>query len=253
MRNDWDSSSSLVQHRYQTAAGTGSSIQVTDKTIDTCTLSSICPFPPSYLFRPALLDCFCTVFLFKFISCPDFLPVSGPLFCHSLTSYWLNLPSHSSGVVWEWKEQTHRHTHRCSHLLCWRTYTKSSQSRQAGDPQALHSSLGHTNLISWHIELGWCKLVCFLCFSRLYLLLEGFCSLGQQVVDKLGAKGSVSACFPVYQILSFRLYRQIDIRFEATAGRNQDISLTEFVLKCVKRCEWFSNLFFFFVVYFALL
>lgn len=45
------------------------------------------------------------------------------------------------------------------------------------------------------------------------------------MVNKLGVKGGTSACFPVYQILSFRLYREIEFRFEVTVGCDQDISL----------------------------
>lgn len=45
------------------------------------------------------------------------------------------------------------------------------------------------------------------------------------MVNKLGVKGGESACFPVYQILSFRLYREIDVRSEVAVGCDQDISL----------------------------
>lgn len=57
------------------------------------------------------------------------------------------------------------------------------------------------------------------------MLWEGFCSLEQQVVNKLGVTGCIRACFPVYQILSFWLYRELDVRFEVTVGCDQDISL----------------------------
>lgn len=188
---------------------------------------SICLFPLAYLSFPALLGCFCIVFLFKLISCPDILSISVWASILSL-SHLLLLESTFSLLRWSLRVKgtnPQAYTHTRSHLLCLNAHTKSAHIQAAGDPEALYSSLGHTNLILWHIELSWCKLVCFLCFSRLYLLLEGFCSLGQQVVNKLGVKGGASACFPVYQILSFRLYREIDIRFEVTAGRDQDISL----------------------------
>lgn len=110
------------------------------------------------------------------------------------------------------KERAHTHTHAACQqqvilvLLC--------------------SSLGRSNLITRHTELSWCKLACFLCFPVLYLLWEGLCGVGQQVVKNLGVKGRVSACFPAYQLLSFRLNRPINFRFEVTFGCDQDHSLS---------------------------
>lgn len=171
--------------------------------------------PPAYLSIPALLGCFCIVFLLKLICRPDVFSISVWASSLSLSHLLLLL----APTAWEWKEQTH------SHILGSNAHTRTPHAKAAGDPEALHSAFGHTNLISWHMELSWCKLVCFLCFSRLYLLWERSCSLGQQVVDKLGVKGGAGACFPVYQILSFRLYREIDV----TVGCDQDIFLWEFV------------------------
>lgn len=240
-------------HRYQTATGTGSSIHNTDKTVDIHTNTHIHTFPiclfPALHISIFQLSWASFALCFFSICHPDILSFSGWASILSL-SHLLLLESSFWLLHWSLRVKgtnTHIYTHSLTWCLNAHTQSAHTHTRAAGDPEALHSSFGHTNLISWHTELSWCKLVCFLCFSRLYLLWEGFCSLGQQVVNKLGVKGGTSACFPVYQILSFRLYREIEFRFEVTVGCDQDISLWPLsfchnVLKDMNDClDWMTE------------
>lgn len=58
----------------------------------------------------------------------------------------------------------------------------------------------------------------------------------QQVVNKLGVKGAEGAGFPVYQILSLRLYRAIRLDLKSPLGVTEAVlwdSLRSIDLKCV--------------------